>query len=113
MIFLKFLLWFLVGAGVTYATWFVCDKVSWYRAKYEEAKHGVVVIAEHTRMLREVLLNSNASNKKDLDDIFSSIQLENARIAWTLGGIKLVDKISRVKPTPIYSSSDTRPTTKE
>lgn len=81
--------------------WLIYDKVSWHLAKYDEAKNGVVVIAEHMRFLRECLLNSTTPEKKELEEIFQAIQLNNARAAYILGGIKLLEKVSIVRPTPV------------
>lgn len=84
-----------------FVIWLIYDKVSWHLAKYDEAKNGVVVIAEHMRFLRECLLNSTTPEKKELEEIFQAIQLNNARAAYILGGIKLLEKVSTVRPTPV------------
>ena len=91
--------------------WLIYDKISRYVAKFEEARHGTIVIAEHMKFLRECLVNSNASDKKELEGIFQAIQLNNARSAYILGGIKLLDKVSKVQPTVLSGTVVTNVTT--
>lgn len=91
--------------------WLIYDKISWYVAKFEEARHGTIVIAEHMKFLRECLVNSNTPDKKELEGIFREIQLNNARSAYILGGIKLLDKVSKVQPTVLSGTVVTNITT--
>lgn len=95
---------FLIALGVLYA---IYDKFIWYMAKREEAKRGAVTIAEHMELLRDLLSMSDSPERKALDDIYKSIQVENARMAYVIGGVKLLDKVSRAEPAQIKQETET------
>lgn len=93
--------WLGLGIAGIFLLVFIYDKITWYQAKFEEAKRGTVIIAEHMKLLRECLLYAPGPDKDELEEIFTSIQINNARSAYILGGIKLLEKVSNVRPTPV------------
>ena len=93
------ILWITLGVLGLVILYIAYDRICWYLAKLEESRRGVQIIAEHIADLRDSLASSNSSTKKELDDIFKSIQLENARIAYTIGGVKLLDKVANATAT--------------
>ena len=83
----------LLGFVLLYA---IYDRVSWAIAKYEEAKRSVIIIARHIKSFRHQI--ADAPNKGRLDEIFQDILVENARVAYVLGGVKLLYEVSDSKP---------------
>lgn len=96
------------SAGIIVALIFLYvmyDRVMWYAAKYEESKVGVVKMAEDIMALRDMVENSDLENWKEYSKILQRMQVENARVSYTLGGVKLLDKVTRTEPAPIKTET--------
>ena len=96
------------SAGIIVALIFLYvmyDRAMWLSAKYEESKRGVVKMAEDITTLRDMVENSELENWKEYSKILQRMQIENARVSYTLGGVKLLDKVSKAEPIPIKSET--------
>lgn len=75
--------------------YFAYDRISWILAKRDEAKRSVIIIARHIKAFRHQI--ADKPNKGQLDEIFQDILIENARVAYVLGGVKLMYEVNDAK----------------
>lgn len=91
------MIWAIVGFLISlFVLYIVYDKISWRLAKYEEARRSVVIIARHIKAFRKQI--ADAPNKGKLDEIFQDMLIEDARIAYVLGGVKLMYEVTDSVP---------------
>lgn len=107
------LLWFILIAAVVLSCYAAYDRFLWWRAKYDEAKDGVILIAKHMKLLRASINATDSANRKRLEGMFSSVQLADARIAYILGGARFLDEVSRVEASSLYDLPNEQPKEKE
>ena len=90
------MMWIAIGVlAILGLLYFAYDRISWYLASYEAAKRSVIIIAEYMKTFRHQIADKPGKGK--IDEMFQKIQVENAKVAYVLGGVKLLDKVSKVE----------------
>lgn len=97
------IVWVIIGFMVLMFAYVLYDKVSWYKAKKEEARQGAVLIAGIITDLRKSLSLPDTPTKYELDNAFKTIQILNAKSAYILGGIRLMEKVAEASQSEIIT----------